>query len=244
MNEKLFRFVQDKIEGRFSSQEETAQEAWHLLGIMSEFVEATERLKNVRPAVSIFGSARVAVEHRYYALAERTARLLSDSGFTVISGGGPGLMEAVNRGAQQGKSPAVGLNIELPREQFGNAFQDVSLGFRHFFARKATFVKFSCAYVVMPGGFGTLDELSEALTVIQTGKSMRFPVILVHEPFWRGMLAWFEDKLVGEGMIGAADMDLMQVVNEPEEVVDVIFKHYEHRSFQPSPSERESFLKL
>jgi uncharacterized protein (TIGR00730 family) len=244
MNEKLPRPAEDMIEGRFSPRGETAQEAWHLLGIMSEFVEATERLQGIRPAVSIFGSARVAAEHRYYALAERTARLLSDSGFTVISGGGPGLMEAVNRGGQQGKSPAVGLNIELPREQFGNAYQDVSLAFRHFFARKATFVKFSCAYVVMPGGFGTLDELTEALTVIQTGKSMRFPVILVHEPFWKGLLDWFRDKLVGEGMINATDMDLVQVVNEPEEVVEVIFKHYEHRSFEPSPSERESFLKL
>jgi uncharacterized protein (TIGR00730 family) len=244
MNDKLPTPVESELAGRFSPKEETAQEAWHLLGIMSEFVEATERLKNVRPAVSIFGSARVAAEHRYYGLAEKTARLLSDAGFAVISGGGPGLMEAVNRGAYFGKSAAVGLNIELPREQFGNAYQDVSLSFRHFFARKATFVKFSCAYVVMPGGFGTLDELSEALTVIQTGKSMHFPIILVHEPFWRGLLDWFREKLVGEGMIGEADMDLMQVIDEPEDVVEAIFKHYEHRSFQPSPSERESFLKL
>ena len=243
MTDKLPKPVESEIEG-YSTRGEAAQEAWHLLGIMSEFVEATERLANVRPAVSIFGSARVAAEHRYYELAERTARLLSDAGFTVMSGGGPGLMEAVNRGAHFGKSPAVGLNIELPREQFGNSFQDVSLSFRHFFARKATFVKFSCAYVVMPGGFGTLDELTEALVMIQTGKSMRFPVILVHEPFWRGLLDWFRDKLVAEEMINLTDMDLIQVIDKPEQVVEAIFKYYEHRSFQPSPSERESFLNL
>jgi uncharacterized protein (TIGR00730 family) len=232
------------IENHVSTEGEAAQEAWHLLGIMSEFVEATERMSSIRPAVSIFGSARIPPGHPYYALSEKTARLLSDAGFAVISGGGPGIMEAVNRGAHFGKSPAVGLNIELPREQFGNSYQDVSLSFRHFFARKATFVKFSCAYVVMPGGFGTLDELTEALTVIQTGKSMHFPVILMCAPFWRGLLDWFRDKLVGEGMIGAGDMDLIQVLDEPEQVVEAIFKHYEHRSFTPSPSERESFLKL
>src|SRR3954467_1872997 len=169
-------------------QEISAREAWKLFGIMAEFFQATERLTSIQPAVSVFGSARVKAGTPYYGLAEKTARLLSDAGFAVISGGGPGLMEAVNKGAHVGKSPAVGLNIELPREQFGNSYQDVSLSFRHFFARKATFVKFSCAYVVMPGGFGTLDELTEALTVIQTGKSMHFPIILVHEPFWRGLL--------------------------------------------------------
>ena len=241
MNEKLPR----RIDGAGDSAVgEAAQEAWHLLGIMSEFVEATERLANIRPAVSIFGSARVAPAHPYYGLAEKTARLLSDAGFAVFSGGGPGLMEAVNKGGHAGTSPAVGLNIELPREQFGNSYQDVSLAFRHFFARKATFVKFSCAYVVMPGGFGTLDELTEALTVIQTGKSMHFPVILMHEPFWRGLLDWFRDRLVGEGMINPGDMDLIQVIDEPERVVEAIFKHYEHRSFEPSPTEKQSFLKL
>jgi uncharacterized protein (TIGR00730 family) len=153
-------------------------------------------------------------------------------------------MEAVNRGAQAGKSPAVGLNIELPREQSGNAYQDVSLSFRHFFARKATFVKFSCAYVVMPGGFGTLDELTEALTVIQTGKSMRFPVILVHEPFWRGLITWMNERLVADGMIDDTDCKLIQVVNEPKEVVDTIFAFYEKRGFGPSPQEREVLLNL
>jgi uncharacterized protein (TIGR00730 family) len=198
----------------------------------------------VRPAVSIFGSARTPQDHPYFTLAERTSRLLSDAGFTVISGGGPGIMEAANRGAFFGSSPAVGLNIELPREQFGNTYQDISLSFRHFFARKVTFVRFATAYVVMPGGFGTLDELTEALTLVQTGKTRKMPIILVHEPFWRGLLGWFRERLVSEGMIDADDMDLVQVHNEPEQVVETIFRHYENRAFIPSPAERETFLNL
>lgn len=222
----------------------TAREAWQLFAIISEFVEATERLNQVRPAVSIFGSARTPSDHPYFALAERIARLLSDSGFTVISGGGAGIMEAVNRGAYFGKSPAVGLNIELPREQYGNTYQDISLSFRHFFARKVTFVRFATAYVVMPGGFGTLDELFEALTLVQTGKTRKMPIILVWEPFWRGLLEWFRDRLVTEGMIDPEDLDLVQVHNEPAQVVETIFRHYENRAFVPSPAERETFLNL
>jgi uncharacterized protein (TIGR00730 family) len=225
-------------------QPSASLEAWQLLGIMSEFVEATERLNHVHPAVSVFGSARTPETHPYFALAEEISRQLSDSGFTVISGGGPGIMEASNRGAYFGKSPAVGLNIELPFEQSGNTYQDISLSFRHFFARKVTFVRFAIAYVVMPGGFGTLDELTEALTLVQTGKAHRMPIILVHEPFWRGMLDWFKDKLVGEGMINPEDMNLIQVLNTPEEVVEAIFKHYEHRGFVPAAGDREKFLNL
>ena len=137
----------------------SARESWRVFGIMSEFVEATERLSTIRPAVSIFGSARTRPEHPYYALAEAIARQLSDAGFSVISGGGPGIMEAANKGAFFGRSPSVGLNIQLPHEQKGNPFQDISQTFRHFFARKVMFVKFATAWVVMPGGFGTLDEL-------------------------------------------------------------------------------------
>ena len=222
----------------------TAREAWQLFAIMSEFVEATERLDQVRPAVSIFGSARTPPDHPYFKLAERIARSLSDSGFTVISGGGAGIMEATNRGAFHGASPSVGLNIELPREQFGNTYQDISLAFRHFFARKVTFVRFATAYVVMPGGFGTLDELTEALTLVQTGKTRKMPIILVWEPYWRGLLKWFRERLVAEGMIDAADMDLITVLNEPQQVVEAIFRHYENRAFVPSPAERENFLNL
>src|SRR5436853_3196560 len=178
------------------------QEAWRVLGIMAEFAGATERLRGIRPAVSMFGSARIKVDHPYYKKAERIARLLSDAGFSVISGGGPGLMEAVNRGAHAGRSPAIGLNIMLPHEQVGNAYQDVPINFRYFFARKMMFVRFASAYVVLPGGFGTLDELSEALTLVQTGKSRRIPIILVGGAYWQGLLDWLNDTVAGEGMIG------------------------------------------
>jgi len=226
------------------ARESGAREAWHLLGIMSEFVEATDRLNRVRPAVSIFGSARVPPGHPYYALAERIARLLSDAGFAVISGGGPGIMEASNKGAHFGRSPSVGLNIELPREQFGNTYQDISLAFRHFFARKHAFVRFSTAYVVMPGGFGTLDEITEALTLMQTGKIRRMPIILVHAPFWKGLLDWLRDRLVGERMINPDDMDLLRVIDDPEDVAAAIFDYYEKRSFEPKPEELKGYLNL
>ena len=221
-----------------------SQEAWRVFGIMSEFVEATQRLADIRPAVSIFGSARTKPDSPYYQLTEDIARKLSDAGFSVISGGGPGIMEAANKGAYFGKSPSIGLNIQLPHEQVANGYQDISQTFRHFFARKYMFVRFANAYVVMPGGFGTLDELLEALTLIQTGKSQKIPIILVHEPFWRGMVDWFRTTLVDEKVISPEDMHLIQVLDKPEEVVEAIFKHYESRGFAPLPAEREMLLNL
>ncbi len=221
-----------------------SQEAWRVFGIMSEFVEATQRLSAIRPAVSIFGSARTKPDSPYYKLTEDIARQLSDAGFSVISGGGPGIMEAANKGAYFGKSPSVGLNIQLPHEQTTNVYQDISQTFRHFFARKYMFVRFANAYVVMPGGFGTLDELLEALTLIQTGKSQKIPIILVHEPFWRGMIDWFRTTLVDEKVISPDDLHLLQLIDKPEEVVEAIFKHYESRGFAPLPSEREMLLNL
>jgi len=220
------------------------RESWRILGIMAEFIEAAERLKPIRPAVSIFGSARVAPDHPYYTLTERIARQLSDAGFAVISGGGPGIMEAANKGAFFGKGPSVGLNIQLPLEQFGNAYQDISQTFKHFFARKFMFVKCASAYVVMPGGLGTLDELLEAMTLVQTRKTRRIPIILVHGAFWRGLLDWFRDQLVTEQMISPEDLDLVQIIDEPEDVVEAIFKHYETRGFTPLPEEHEIMLNL
>ncbi|MGQ0512147.1 MAG: TIGR00730 family Rossman fold protein [Betaproteobacteria bacterium] len=211
---------------------------------MAEFVEPTERLAGIRPAVSVFGSARAAENSRTFALAEETSRLLSDAGFAVISGGGPGVMKAANKGAFHGRSPAVGLNIQLPHEQVANEYQDISLSFRHFFVRKVMFVKFATAYVVLPGGYGTLDELFEALTLVQTGKTRRMPIILMHEPFWRGLLGWFRERLVGEGMISPGDLDLLQVIDEPRQVVEAIFAYYEKRGFEPSAAEREILLNL
>jgi len=222
----------------------TSQEAWRVLGIMSEFVEATRSLSSTRPAVSIFGSARTSPSDPYYKLTEDIARKLSDAGFSVISGGGPGIMEAANKGAFFGKSMSVGLNIQLPKEQKANDFQDISLSFRHFFARKYMFVSLASAYVVMPGGFGTLDELLEALTLIQTGKSRKIPIILVHEPFWRGLVEWMRTTLVDEGMIAPEDVDLIKIIEKPEDIVEAIFKHYETRGFDLSPSEHEIMLNL
>jgi hypothetical protein len=222
----------------------SGREAWRVFEIIAEFAEATERLNGIRPAVSIFGSARVLPSHPYYELTEQIARQLSNAGFTVISGGGPGLMEAANKGGFHGRSPSVGLNIQLPHEQLSNPYQDVSQAFRHFFARKVMFVKFASAYVVMPGGFGTLDELMEALTLVQTHKIRRMPVILVHEPFWRGMMDWIRGTLVDEKMIDPEDVDLIQVIDRPSDVVKAIFDHYEKRGFEPSAAEREAHLNL
>ena len=220
------------------------QEAWRVLGIMAEFAAATERLRGLRPAVSLFGSSRVKRGHPYYAKTEKIARLLSDAGFTVISGGGPGLMEAANRGAFAGRSPSIGLNIVLPHEKGGNEFQDVSFDFRYFFARKMMFVRWASAYVVMPGGFGTLDELSECLTLVQTGKARKIPIILVGGEFWRGLIDWARHSLVGEGMIDPTDLDLLQIIEEPEAIVESIFKFYENIGFQPTRTERERMLNL
>jgi uncharacterized protein (TIGR00730 family) len=229
---------------RLAAPASTAREAWRVFGIMSEFVGATERLAGVRPAVSIFGSARIQPESPYYRLTERIARLLSDAGFSVISGGGPGVMEAANKGAFFGKSPSIGLNIQLAMEQQENPYQDISQSFRHFFARKYMFVRFAAAYVVMPGGFGTLDELLEALTLIQTGKTPRMPLILVGDGFWSGLLDWFRKRLVTEGMINPEDVGLIQIIDEPEDIVAAIFKHYEVRGFDHLPAEHDLLLNL
>lgn len=237
---KLPKITDPDVLGRHS----TSHESWHAFEIMAEFVAATERLKEITPAVSIFGSARTAADDPYYKLTEEIAKQLSDAGFSVFSGGGPGIMEAANKGAFYGKSPSIGLNIELPHEQAGNAFQDVSHNFQHFYMRKVMFVKYASAYVVMPGGFGTLDELMEALTLIQTGKTRMIPIILVCEPFWRGLLDWFRNALVAEGMVSPEDMDLIQVIDEPKAIVDAIFKHYEGRGFEPSAAEKKIQLYL
>jgi len=222
----------------------TGHESWHAFEIMAEFVGATERLKEITPAVSIFGSARTQPDSPYYQLAEQIARRLSDAGFNVISGGGPGIMEAANKGAYGGKSASIGLNIELPHEQTENPYQDISQNFKHFFMRKVMFVKYASAYVVLPGGFGTLDELMEVITLVQTGKTLKIPIILVCEPFWRGLVDWVKTTLVNEGMIIADDLDLIQVIDDPAAIVEAIFRHYETRGFKLSPAEEQVQLYL
>ena len=204
-----------------------ARASWQMFTIMAEFIEATEYLSEIRPAVSIYGSARLKSDSPYYQLASVIAGKLSDAGFAVISGGGPGVMEAANKGAHAGKAPSVGLNIELPHEQSGNQWQDISLRFRHFFTRKVTFVKNSDAVIVMPGGFGTLDELSEVLTLIQTKKSRAVPIILVGSEFWKGLLEWFQTALIPMGLIHPDDMNLMQVIDDPDKVLEAVLSFYE-----------------
>lgn len=225
-------------------KETLTRESWKVFRIMAEFVEGFERLAGIRPSVSIFGSARTPPGHEWYELAEDIARKLSDAGFSVVSGGGPGIMEATNKGAFAGKSLSIGLNIMLPHEEAANPYQDVSLNFRHFFARKVMFVKHASAYVVLPGGFGTLDELAEILTLVQTGKTRRIPIILVNSKFWKGLLDWFEQGLVGEGTIDPEDMSLITLTDSADDVVETIFSHYEKRGFEPSPEEREILLEL
>ncbi len=221
-----------------------SRESWKIFQIMAEFVDGFERMARVKPSVSIFGSARTAPEHPHYKLATDIARELSDAGFSVVSGGGPGIMEAANKGAFEGKSPSIGLNIQLPHEQAGNPYQDISLSFKHFFSRKVMFVKYASAYVVMPGGFGTLDELAEILTLVQTKKSRRIPIILVHRPFWEGLLNWFATTLVDEGTINKEDLNLIQIIDEPKQIVNAIFAHYETSGFEPSAEEAEVLLQL
>ena len=211
---------------------------------MAEFVEGFERLAPINTSVSIFGSARISPEHPYYKTAQDIARKLSDAGFSIVSGGGPGIMEAANKGAQDGQSLSIGLNIQLPKEQVPNPYQDIKLHFRHFFSRKVMFVKYASAYVICPGGFGTLDEMAEMLTLVQTGKTRRIPVILVNKQFWQPLLDWFKNTLQTEGMITAEDLDLFKVIDEPDEVVKAIFDHYEHRDIEPSAEEQEILLQL
>lgn len=219
-------------------------ESWKIFQIMAEFVEGYEKLSNIKPSVSIFGSARFKPDNPYYKLTEDIAFKLSDAGFSVVTGGGPGIMEAGNKGAFAGPSPSVGLNIELPHEQSGNPHQDISLTFRHFFSRKVMFVKYATAYVVLPGGFGTLDELAEILTLVQTEKSAKIPIILVGSEFWQGLIQWFKDSLVENGTISPNDIDLFSVVDDADEVVKEIFEYYEQRGFAPSEVEQEALLLL
>ncbi|MCX8567328.1 MAG: hypothetical protein ON057_002055 [Glomeribacter sp. 1016415] len=210
-----------------------ARASWQMFTIMAEFIEATEYLSEIRPAVCIYGSARLKPDTPYYDLTIKIARKLSDAGFAVISGGGPGLMEAANKGAHAGKAPSVGLNIELPHEQHGNPFQDISLRFRHFFTRKVAFTKHSDAVIGMPGGFGTLDEMAEVLTLVQTRKARHVPVILVGSKFWQGLLDWFRTAMLPMGLISQTDLDLIQVIDDPDQVLDAILAFYEEHAIPP-----------
>jgi len=216
-----------------------SHESWKIFQVVAEFVEGYERLVYIRPSVSIFGSARTDPSHPNYQLTEAIALLLSNNGFSIVSGGGPGIMEAANKGAFQGKAFSVGLNIVLEHEEISNPYQDIALRFRHFFTRKVMFVKYASAYVVLPGGFGTFDELAEILTLIQTGKTRRIPVILVNDKFWSGLLDWFKTVLVTEKMIDPKDLELYSVVNTPEEVLSAIQNFYKNASMDPAAYDQD-----
>ena len=200
----------------------TLNDSWRMFHIMAEFVEGFETLPEVYPAVSIFGSSRVNPKSPTYQTTVEAARLLVESGFNVISGGGPGVMEAANRGAAEAGGKSVGLHIHLPNEQKPNEYANVRLEFKYFFIRKVMFVKYAVAYIIMPGGFGTLDELFEALTLIQTKRIRYFPVILVGSNFWSGLLDWVKNTLVEEDTISETDFDIFNVVDTPQEAVQII----------------------
>ena len=217
---------------------------WRVLRIQAEFVDGFGALAELGPAVTIFGSARTPKTDPLYKAARTVGRKIAQRGVAVITGGGPGIMEAANKGAKDGGAPSVGLNITLPHEQHDNPYQDISLHFQHFFARKVMFVKHASAYVVMPGGFGTLDEMAEILTLVQTGKSRRIPIILVGTAFWSGLLDWFRQTLLTEGTIGADDLDLLTLCDDPQTVVDTIFDFYRNRDLSATAEEQKKLLDL
>ncbi|MEO5918636.1 MAG: TIGR00730 family Rossman fold protein [Candidatus Limnocylindrales bacterium] len=195
---------------------------WRALRILAEFVEGFDALATLGPAITVFGSARVGHDSPIYATAREIGRLLAIEGYAVITGGGPGAMEAANRGCQEGGGMSVGCNIELPHEQSINAYVDLGVEFRYFFARKTMFVKYADGFVILPGGFGTMDELFEALTLIQTGKIRHFPIVLIGTEFYGGLLDWLRGRLVADGMIGPGDVDLIAVTDDPNEAVEII----------------------
>ncbi len=212
-------------------------DSWAIFKIMGEFVKGYEKLSQIGPCVSIFGSARTKPDQKYYKLTERIAQKIVDHGYGVITGGGPGIMEAGNKGAHLGGGTSVGLNIDLPFEQHDNPYidQNKSLDFDYFFVRKVMFVKYSQGFVVMPGGFGTLDELFEAITLIQTNKIDKFPIILVGTDFWGGLIDWVRSTLLDTfENISAGDMDLVQVVDTEDEVIEILDKFYDEYNLSPN----------
>ncbi len=201
------------------------EETWRIFRIMAEFVDAIETLSRVKAAVSIFGSSRIKPGDPYYEKAEKLARLLSENGFGVITGGGPGIMEAGNKGAAAAGGQSVGMNIRLPYEQKPNIYANINIDYKYFFIRKVMFVKYAVAYVILPGGFGTMDELFEALTLIQTKRIKAFPVILMGSEYWKGLVDWLRETMLRDNKISACDIDLFQVIDDPEEAVKYIKKY-------------------
>jgi uncharacterized protein (TIGR00730 family) len=216
--------------------EQMTTDSWAVFKIMSELVDGFETLSKIGPCVSIFGSARTPQNHNIYKTAEEIAYLLTKKGFGVITGGGPGIMEAANKGAHFARGKSVGLNIDLPFEQIPNPFidQDKFINFHHFFVRKVMFMKYSQGYIVLPGGFGTMDEMFEAITLIQTHKLVRFPIVLVSKDYWQGLIDWINNVMLQERNITTEDMNIFTIVNTPEEAVSVIDEFYKKYALKPN----------
>lgn len=230
---------EEKIRRAFTEkdwQEIKTQDTWQIFKIMAEFVDGFEKLSKIGPCVSIFGSARTPTEHPLYLLAEDIAFKLTSEGYGIITGGGPGIMEAANKGAQRAGGKSVGLNIELPHEQYANPFidHDKLITFDYFFVRKLMFIKYAQGFVVLPGGFGTLDELFEALTLIQTGKIAKFPIILVGVKYWKGLFEWVNDTIFAEKNINAEDLNLFSIVDDSDEAVNKINEFYSKYMLKPN----------
>ena len=217
----------NKLNKTFNERHDfTTEDPWRMFRILSEFVEGFETLSRMGKAVSIFGSARLQSGHKYYKLTEEVAYLLAKDGYAIVTGGGPGLMEAGNRGARRAKGHSIGLNIHIPMEQKANPYVDTLIDFRYFFIRKVMFVKYAKAFVIMPGGYGTLDEFSEALNLIQTMRIADFPIVVVGTQYWKGLIDWFKKTVVPQGCVSPQDLNIFKVTDSPKEVVSIIRDFY------------------
>lgn len=228
--EKKRQQIQSRYDARFE------KDVWSVFKVMGEFVDGYERMSHVGPSVSFFGSARLQQDSPYYQMAVETAKQLADIGFGIITGGGPGIMEAGNRGANEGGGTSVGLCISLPKEEEGNHYieDEYRINFKYFFARKVMFVKYAQGFVVLPGGLGTLDEFFEAMTLIQTHKIHRFPLVIMGKDYWSGLISWMKDTMVASGTIDAEDLNLFQVTDDPEEARDIIYEFYQENKLRPN----------
>ena len=228
-----------KVEEKFSEKswnERKSNDSWAIFKIMSEFVEAFEKLSKIGPCVSVFGSARTKADDKYYLMAEEISYQLTQNGYGVITGGGPGIMEAANKGANRGKGKSVGLNITLPFEEYSNIYidRDKKIDFDYFFVRKVMFVKYAQGFIVLPGGLGTLDEMFEAITLIQTEKIGKFPIVLVGSDFWGGMIDWIKNTLIADGKVSPKDLHIFQMADSADEAVKIIVDFYGKYLLQPN----------
>jgi uncharacterized protein (TIGR00730 family) len=222
--QKISRQKEEPMEKQFLLDDMTLRESWRLFHIMAEFVEGFENLSDLQPAITFFGSARCHKGEELYENTYELAKMLAKNGFNIITGGGGGVMEAANKGAKEGGAKSIGVNIELPFEQKPNPYSTIKLSFRYFFVRKVMFLKYAMAYIVMPGGFGTLDEFSEALTLIQTKKMRPFPIVLVGSSYWAGLIEWMKTTQLNSGMISKEDLEIFKIMDDPQQIVEYVKK--------------------